>query len=307
MPLLELHHVSKTFGITKAVSDVTFAAEEGQITSVIGPNGAGKTTTIRMILDLIRPDDGEIHIFGEPLNPVAKNRLGYLPEERGLYRNATLDECVMFFAKLKGLSSKVARERAMEWYERFGLTPHRKKVVAHLSRGMQQKGQFIVALIHQPKLLIVDEPFAALDPVSTRLIKRTLREAAAQGACVVLCTHQMHLVEELADALVMINHGRVALQGRPAGIRRRYASGAVLVRGKGTLERETPIYTVEDELANDTIRLKLAPGMELPALLEVLAQQSSFELEHLEVEHPTLEDIFVRVAGEEALSHPVAA
>ena len=197
MHTVELNHISKSFGALKAVDDVSFAVEKGEIFGLLGPNGAGKTTSIRVLLDIFKADSGTASILGGAMTEAKKERVGYMPEERGLYQDVQLDRCLIYLATLKGMSSAEAQRRMDEYLERFDLAVHKKKKVKELSKGMQQKAQLIVTLLHQPELLIVDEPFAGLDPVNTRLVKEIIAEQCQAGRTVMMSTHQMHQVEEL--------------------------------------------------------------------------------------------------------------
>lgn len=297
MEPLIVDQVAKSFAQTVAVRDVSFHVGAGEIFAMLGPNGAGKTTTIRMVLDIFKPDRGSISILGGPPGAHARDRVGYLPEERGLYRNLNLLECLVYLAGLKGLPAAEARRRLAGWLERFDLDAHTAKKVGDLSRGMQQKAQFIAALIHAPDLLIVDEPFAALDPVNTRLIKDVLRELAAQGKTVIMSTHQMHLVEELAERLVMISRGEVVLYGTVAEVRRQFAAHAVLVEGHGRLGPLPGVQAIEPQGENGTLLLRLDDGATPQQVFRTLAAQPAFAVERFAVALPTLDEIFVRVAG----------
>jgi ABC-2 type transport system ATP-binding protein len=296
---LEIDRIAKSFAQTVAVRDVSFHVEPGEIFALLGPNGAGKTTTVRMALDFFKPDRGEIRLFGKPPGAQSFDRIGYLPEERGLYRNLNLLDCLIYLAGLKGLRTAEARRRLQHWLERFDLAAHTAKKVGDLSRGMQQKAQFIAALVHEPDLLIVDEPFAALDPVNTRLIKTVLVELAAQGKTVIMSTHQMHLVEALAERMVMINRGEVVLYGMVADIRRQFAANAVVVEGRGHLDSLPGV--VEIEPANDTLLLHLKEYATPQEVLRSLAAQRAFTVERFAVAVPSLDDIFVRVASGEQM------
>jgi ABC-2 type transport system ATP-binding protein len=304
---LVIDHVAKSFAQTVAVRDVSFRVGGGEIFALLGPNGAGKTTTIRMALDIFQPDRGTIRLFGEPPGRQVRDRIGYLPEERGLYRNLNLVDCLVYLAELKGLRRAEARRRLDGWLERFDLAAHTTKKVSDLSRGMQQKAQFIAALIHQPDLLIVDEPFAALDPVNTRLIKEVLRELAAQGKTVIMSTHQMHLVEELAERLVMINRGEVVLYGTVAEVRRQFAANAVLVEGQGRLERLPGVAAVEPQGENGNLLLRLEDGATPQQILRALAMQPGYAVERFAVALPSLDEIFVRVVASEPTPEEVRA
>jgi len=197
MHTIKVSHVAKSFGETQAVADVSFDVERGEIFGLLGPNGAGKTTTIRMMLDLFKPDRGTVSILGGPMSEEKTERIGYMPEERGLYQDAPLERCLLYLASLKGLSPAEARQRLDALLERFDLAAHKSKKVEELSKGMQQKAQIINTILHRPELVIIDEPFTALDPINTQLVKGLMYELRQQGATILMSTHQMHQVEEL--------------------------------------------------------------------------------------------------------------
>ncbi len=297
MQTLIVDHIARSFGSMQAVKDVSFRVTAGEIFALLGPNGAGKTTTIRMILDLLKPDRGNITVLGKPMHPALLDRIGYLPEDRGLYRNLKLLDCLVFLAGLKGLSTTEARRRAQTYLERFDLTAHSQKKINELSRGMQQKAQIITALLHDPDLLIVDEPFAGLDPVNVRLIKDLLREQAAAGKTIILSAHEMHLVQELAERMVMINHGQVVLYGTVHDVRRQFAANAVVVEGQGELGQLPGVVDIQRE--NGHAVLQLADGASPQRVLRALSSSDRFSVERFEVALPTLDEIFVRVAGQQ--------
>jgi len=206
-------NISKWFGAFRAVNDLTFDVYSGEVFAMLGPNGAGKSTSIRMILDILKPDTGSIHVLGGPINDKRKDRIGYLPEERGLYRSVPVLEMMTYLGALKGLSPTEARRRSMSYLERLGLAEHAKKKVSELSKGMQQKVQFAVTVLHDPDLIIIDEPFSGLDPLNTMIVKELMLEFKARGGAVVMSTHQMNQVEEMAERLLMIDRGQLALYG----------------------------------------------------------------------------------------------
>ena len=293
---VSVSHVAKRFGETQAVADVSFGVEKGEIFGLLGPNGAGKTTTIRLMLDIFKPDSGTVSILDGPMTEAKKERIGYMPEERGLYQDATLERCLVYLGTLKGLSRGEARRRVATYLERFDLAEHKAKKVKELSKGMQQKAQIINTILHDPALIIVDEPFAALDPVNTRMVKDLMRELRDRGATILMSTHQMHQVEELCDRILMIDDGRDVLYGSLDEIRRQYLGHAVLVRAAG----ELPVVpgVVEVVAHNSATRLNLAEGTgPQDVLLSLMAQ--NVILEKFEIAIPTLDEIFVRVvAGE---------
>jgi ABC-2 type transport system ATP-binding protein len=293
MPTIEAAGITKTFGAMRAVDNVSLEVEKGEIFGLLGPNGAGKTTTIRIILDIFKPDAGSVSILGGPMTEQKKNNIGYLPEERGLYQDIRLERALVYLSTLKGLSPAEARRRIEGWMERFDLIPHRKKRIKELSKGMQQKAQLIVTFVHRPELVIIDEPFSALDPVNTQMVKDLLREERARGTTIVMSTHQMHQVEALCDRLVLINRGQVVLYGSLAEIRRQYAGQDVLVRADTELPSDLPgVECMVRE--NGETRLQLSSGFTAQALLRELVQRS-VPLEHFEIATPTLDEIFIQI------------
>jgi ABC-2 type transport system ATP-binding protein len=294
--IIEVSQVSKSFGPVKAVDDLTFAVEQGEIFGLLGPNGAGKTTTIRLVLDIFRPDSGSISVLGGRMDESRQNRIGYMPEERGLYQDIPLDRCLIYLASLKGLPLHVARSRMGQFLERFDLAEHRHKKVKELSKGMQQKAQIIATLLHRPELLIIDEPFSGLDPVNTQMVKNLLQDLNRQGATIIMSTHQMHQVEELCDRILLIDHGQALLYGELERIRRGYAGNAILVRIAGALP---PLPGVEQAAEhNGTLQLSLAPGTSPQDVLHSLVAEN-LAVEHFEVAAPTLDEIFIRAVGGE--------
>jgi ABC-2 type transport system ATP-binding protein len=296
MAILEVSHLRKTFGVVKAVDDLSFQVEKGEIFGLLGPNGAGKTTTIRLVLDLFKPDSGQISILGGEMSEEKKERIGYMPEERGLYQDIPLERCLLYLANLKGVSMEEARKRLTEYLERFDLAAYRQKKVKELSKGMQQKAQIIATLMHEPELIIVDEPFAALDPVNTRMIIGLLEDLHQSGVTIIMSTHQMHQVEELCDRILLIDRGRALLYGELEAIRRSYTGQAVRVRTAGELPRLPGVQSVE--ASNGAYQLALVPGTDPQAVLRALLEQNAV-VEHFEIALPGLDEIFIRaVQGE---------
>lgn len=292
MSVIELTHLSKSFGAVKAVDDVSFSVEKGELFGLLGPNGAGKTTSIRCMLDIFKPDSGSVSILGGPMNEAKKARIGYMPEERGLYQDIPLERCLIYLASLKGMNESEARRRLIPYLERFDLAAHKHKKVKELSKGMQQKAQIIVTLLHQPELLIVDEPFAGLDPVNTQMIKDLLREQRQAGVTIVMSSHQMNLVEELCDRIVLIDHGHVVLYGALDEVRRRFAGNAVLVKGADGIPALEGVERVEP--VNGAVKLHLRPGIQPQQILRELVLRE-VPIEHFEIALPTLDEIFIRV------------
>ncbi|HTX79840.1 MAG TPA: ATP-binding cassette domain-containing protein [Longilinea sp.] len=299
MPTIEVKNIVKVFGTNRAVDDVSFEVEPGEIFGLLGPNGAGKTTSIRIILDIFKADSGSVSLLGGPMTDAKKNDIGYLPEERGLYQDITLERCLIYLATLKGLSPSQARTRVNEYLERFDLASSRNKKLKELSKGMQQKAQLIVTLVHRPSLVIVDEPFSALDPINTQMVKDLLLEEKQRGVTIVMCTHQMHQVEELCDRLVLINKGKAILYGETNAIRRQFAGNAVLVRTSNALPENLPgVAAVKPH--NGSYVLSLAENVSTQSLLRTLLERN-ITIDQFEIAMPTLDDIFIKVVkpGEE--------
>lgn len=299
MSVIEVSQISKSFGPVKAVDDVSFSVEKGEIFALLGPNGAGKTTTIRILLDIYRPDRGHVAVFGGPMTEAKKDQIGYMPEERGLYQDLPLERVLLYLASLKGVPADQARRRASAYLERFDLEAYKHKKVKELSKGMQQKAQIIATLLHQPDLVIIDEPFSGLDPVNTQVVKDLLMELHRRNVTIIMSTHQMHQVEELCDRILLINQGKAMLYGKLDRIRHRYAGNAVLVRAEKPLPLGLP-GVVDIAVHNAARRLTLSPDVSPQDLLRTLVEMN-IPLEQFEIAVPTLDEIFIRVVkGDEA-------
>jgi ABC-2 type transport system ATP-binding protein len=293
MPTVELSHISKSFGILKAVDDVTFNVEKGEIFGLLGPNGAGKTTAIRVLLDIFKPDHGSVNILGSPMTEAKKDRIGYMPEERGMYQDIPLDRCLIYLASLKGISTQDARNKITGYLKRFDLEASRYKKVKELSKGMQQKAQLITTLIHEPELVIIDEPFSGLDPINTQMVKDLLREQRDKGVTILMSTHQMHQVEELCDRIVLIDHGRTVLYGPLDEIRRQFSVHAVIVRTPDDLPDIPGVEKIDKENSS-AYRLILAPSTGTQDVLRTLVE-NRIRVDQFEIAAPTLDEIFIRV------------
>src|SRR5206468_4092559 len=291
MPALLFSRLRKTYAATVAVDDITFEVRPGEVFGLLGPNGAGKTTLIRMLIDIIAPDSGAILLDGRPLGSGERRRIGYLPEERGLYRKEKVLDILIYFGMLKGLDRRTARARSLEWLERVGLAGVAKRRSDSLSKGMQQKVQIAGALLHDPQIVVMDEPFAGLDPLNTVLVKDLLRERRERGGLVILSTHQMPMVEELCDRVAMIDHGRLVLYGDLEEIRRRFGESAVLVGTSADLRGLPPVASAEPQ--GRLCRLVLRDGAR-PSDLMAILQERRIPVEHFEVARMPVEEIFVR-------------
>lgn len=295
--VIAVNHVTKTYNSHRAVDDLTFEVRQGEIFAFLGPNGAGKTTTMRMILDILKPDSGTITVLGGPLTEATKSRIGYMPEERGLYKSVPLLELLGYLGVLKGMSAADARQQAIRLLDRLELGEYRNKKVSELSKGMQQKVQFIATILHRPELIIVDEPFSGLDPVNTQTLKDMLLELRNGGATILMSTHQMHQVEEMGDRLLMIDHGRCVLYGPVDEVRSRFAHNAVVVRGRGDW---STIDGVERVTVNDSGReftLQLAEGVTAAEIMHRLAVSPDHHVSSFSLAVPSLTEIFIEVVG----------
>jgi ABC-2 type transport system ATP-binding protein len=293
----EVNHVVKSFTDKVAVDDLSFSVAQSEIFGLIGPNGAGKTTTIRMMMDIIKPDSGDVTILGEKLNETTKNRLGYLPEERGLYRKLKVIDSIVYLASLKGMDRHSATGKADELLSQTGMLASRNKKIEALSKGMGQIIQFIVAIIHEPDLVILDEPFAGLDPVNTELLKGMVADLRNQGKAVILSTHQMNQVEELCDRILMVNDGHAVLYGDLSEIKSRYKGNSVLLDFAGELG-EVPGVTgkrTHRGYTELTLDSETAPQQVLAHLMSHGTLINRFE-----VATPSLNEIFLKEVGKKA-------
>jgi len=293
MPTVQLSGLCKRFGSVEAVSDVSFEVYPGEVFGLLGPNGAGKTTTIRMMLDIFRPDRGSVRVFGKKLDEDAKNRIGYMPEERGLYKDLKLESTLVYLATLKGMDESAARSRVAEWMKRLDLYDHRQKKIQDLSRGMQQKAQLIATLVHEPDLIVVDEPFANLDPVNTRLALGILEEQCRAGKTILMSTHQMYQVEAMCNRIVLIDKGRTVLYGEVEKIKRDFTTNAILVEGQGDFSKLPGVLDLRQE--NSHWRLSLTPGTPPQTVFRALAMRDGVKIDRFELAEPSLDDIFIAV------------
>jgi ABC-2 type transport system ATP-binding protein len=294
MNIVEVSKIAKSFGEVRAVEEVSFKVEAGEIFGLLGPNGAGKTTTIRMMLNIFKPDRGSISILDGPMTEGKKAHIGYMPEERGLYQDIPLERCLLYLATLKGTPEQEARRYMEEYLERFDLLEYKTKKVKELSKGMQQKAQIISTILHRPKLVIMDEPFAALDPLNVQLVKNLIRELRQQGMTIIMSTHQMHLVEELCDRILLINQGRDVLYGALEEIQKPFSGHAVLVEVQGNLPYIQGVCEVQPH--NSAVKLVLDEHTSPQDVFKALAA-SGLLLDKFEVAIPSLDEIFIQVVG----------
>jgi ABC-2 type transport system ATP-binding protein len=298
---IRLEGIHKQYGTKVAVDDFDLSVPRATICGLLGPNGAGKTTTIRVMLDIIGADSGSVEVLGRPLTPEARDRIGYLPEERGLYPKMKVLELLEFLGELKGTPRRVGRQRARYWLERLELDDWADKKVEDLSRGMQQKVQFIGTVLHEPQLLILDEPFAGLDPLNVDLLKEIVLEERSRGATVLFSTHNMDQAERLCERVVMIKDARKVLDGPLAEIRREaWVAGQrhVLLSmegGEGLLDDRSLVAAVEDR--GVCLAVSLQEGVEPQQLLEAAVAAGAI-VSQFQVSEPSLHDIFVARARE---------
>lgn len=296
MDPIVVNHIAKYFGETQAVKDVSFHVRPGEIFGLLGPNGSGKTTSIRVILDIYQPDKGTVTILEGLMTEEKLNHIGYLPEERGLYQDVELTRNLTYLATLKNMTKEEVEQKLPGWLERFDLSEHQKKKTKELSKGMQQKAQLIAALIHEPEIIIIDEPFSALDPVNTQLVKDLLIELRDQGKTIIMCTHQMNQVEKLCDRLVLIDHGTVLLEGSLKEVQERFATNQVLIQTDSDLPSNLPsVERIEEE----GLYYRLTPTENITprAILQQLIDQK-ISLNSFEIATPTLDEIFIKVVQE---------
>ncbi len=291
--MLETHNLTKRYNGFTAVDDLSFEVYEGDIFGLLGPNGAGKTTAIRTIMDIFKADEGTIKVLGEPPG-VVRRRIGYLPEERGLYQDLKVMDVLVYLAELKGTSRAMARDQALSWLERVELSEWAQKKVRDLSRGMQQKLQFVASVVHDPQLLILDEPFQGLDPINVDLLKGLIRELQSEGKTVMLSAHQMNLVEALCDRILLIDDGMAVLYGRLDDIKRRYSPGTVRVRTSVALDALPGVARVEQRDDTYTLTLEEITAQDLLTTLV----EKRIPVEAFEVATAPLEDIFIKVVKE---------
>jgi ABC-2 type transport system ATP-binding protein len=296
MLAVEVNHVFKSYADKVAVDDLSFSVAQGEIFGLIGPNGAGKTTTIRMMMDIIKPDFGEVKILGKKLDEAAKNSLGYLPEERGLYKKLRVMDSIVYLASLKGMNPAIAAEKAARLLAQMDMLVNQRKKIDELSKGMGQIIQFIVTIIHDPQLIILDEPFSGLDPVNTDLIKKMLIDLKNQGKAIILSLHQMNQVEELSDRILMVNKGKSVLYGDLREIKSRYRSNSVLLDFEGELG-EVP-GVAEKRQHKGYLELVLDEKTTPKQLLERLVSRGTV-INRFEIATPPLNEIFLKVVGEE--------
>jgi len=301
--MLNVVQLRKDFSSIRAVDGVSFNVQRGEIFGLLGPNGAGKTTTIRMVLNILEPDGGEITYEGRRFSEHVRDIVGYLPEERGLYKKNKLWDTVMYFAQLRGMQPGVAKAEAYRWLQRFGLLAHKDRKVEELSKGNQQKVQFIVSIIHDPLLIVLDEPFSGLDPVNQILFKDIFLELKQRGKAVIFSTHQMDQAEKLSDRLCLINRGKVVLGGTVRDVKKQYGKNTLHLEfsGDGTFMQTLPGVRRAFMYPNSA-ELELEDGVTVQSLLVKIIDR--VEVRKFELLEPSLHSIFIQIVGGVAAPPP---
>jgi ABC-2 type transport system ATP-binding protein len=295
MHLLQLRNLKKYYATQKAVDDISFSIEQGSIFGLLGPNGAGKTTLLRMITGIFYPDEGEILFDNKKFNPLSDNHLiGYMPEERGLYKKMKIGEQALYLARLKGLSKRVAMEKIKYWFIKLGMESWWNKKVEDLSKGMSQKLQFVTTVLHEPKLIILDEPFSGLDPVNANLIKDEIFELAKKGSTIIFSTHRMEQVEEICDHIVLVNQGKKILDGSVQGIKQQFKENIFRIRVSNVpLNISHPSFEIINQNTNQ-VTLKINETGSSNEVLQYFINENS-SIEAFNEILPSLNEVFIRL------------
>lgn len=294
MSILSLRNVVKQYSNHRAVDGVSFDIPRGTIFGLLGPNGAGKTSIIRIITTITAADEGEVFFDGAPLNSLHPTQIGYLPEERGLYKKMTVGDQLLYLAQLKGLSAKEARDEIQVWYDKFDIADWHKKKIQELSKGMQQKIQFIATVLHKPKMIILDEPFTGLDPINTNLIKDEIHKMHEQGVSIIFSTHRMEQVEEICTDIVLINSGKKVLEGEVNHVKEQFKDNLFRIEFDGKLpdgissEKFKVIEDTESELT-----IKIDPDYDSNEILKALLN-SGLHIKSFNEILPSLNEIFIK-------------
>jgi len=300
MNALEVKNLCKSFGIVKAVDDVSFGVPEGSIFGLIGRNGAGKTTTIRMMMNIYLPDAGEVFLRGEKVTAAFKDKVGYLPEERGLYKKMKVLDTLLYFAELKGKSGKSVERKAVEYLEKFELADRKLSKIEDLSKGNQQKVQFIATILHDPEFVILDEPFSGLDPINTNLLKEIILDLKRQGRVIIFSTHLMDFAERLCDHITMIDQGKVLLSGSLKELKSKYGQKHVSLNFSGDisfLKNHPIIENIED--FGSTLGIKVKDPSQTQQLLKLLVDHNVL-VNKFDANEISLHEIFIHVTGKES-------
>ncbi len=299
MNALEVRNLTKTFGGLRAVNNASFVVPEGSVFGLIGRNGAGKTTTIRIMMNIYLPDSGEVILRGTKVGQEFKNKVGYLPEERGLYKKMKVLETLLFFAEIKGVAGKEVQNKAMQYLERFDLLNRRYSKIEDLSKGNQQKVQFIATILHNPEFIILDEPFSGLDPINTNLLKEIILEKKQEGKVIILSTHLMDFAEKMCDHIAMIDHGKIILNGSMKEIKGKYAQKNVSLTYNGDISflNDNPIVEKISDYGN-SVGIKVKEPEHIQQLLKLLIEHN-VEVKSFSANDISLQEIFIELAGKE--------
>ena len=296
---LTVEHISKSFGNFQAIKDLSMEVREGAMFGFLGANGAGKTTTMRMILDIIRPDSGQITWDGKNVREVPRQSWGYLPEERGLYPKMVVEDQLLFLGRLNGLSKQDAKKELDEWFERFQINANRKKKIEELSKGNQQKIQFLAAIIHNPTILIMDEPFSGLDPVNASVLKEAFLEMHRRGKTIIFSTHQLEQVEEMCEDVVIINKGQTVVQGSVREVKRQHGRNVIRLKLDNDPEASW-LDTLEGihvtKRRQDYIEMQIQAHLNPNVIVEAALQHGG-NITLFELAEPSLTDIFIETVG----------
>lgn len=299
--VIDVQNVSKHFGKATAVNQVSFGVEKGQIFGLLGPNGAGKTTTIRMINHILNPDTGSISILGEAVSPKSQERIGYLPEERGLYKKMKVFDQLMYLAQLKGLSQTAAKTAIEFWLDRFEASSWKKKEVSELSKGMSQKIQFIATVAHDPEIYIFDEPFSGLDPINSEMLKEVILGEKKRGKTILFSTHRMEQVEQMCDDICLFNQGKAVLQGNLQSIKQSFGNNTVLLDFIGDSEFLNQLEGVRiNNRSTNFAEIRLLEGASPQHILEIAMKHA--EIQRFEIVQPSLQDIFISTVNDTKVS-----
>ncbi|MEX2436020.1 MAG: ATP-binding cassette domain-containing protein [Balneolaceae bacterium] len=298
MVTIRVQNVSKSFGATKAVNNVSFTAEQGKIFGLLGPNGAGKTTTIRMINYILPLDEGEITVNNIKVSPKTQKMIGYMPEERGLYKKMKVGEQLMYLAQLKGLQAGDAREKIKYWLKRFSASDWHSKVVGELSKGMSQKIQFIATIVHDPDIYIFDEPFSGLDPINSELLKEIIIELRDNGKTVLFSTHRMEQVEQMCDDICLFNNGKVVLTGNLREIKKKFGKNTVLLEFHGDSSFLDNLSEVRiNNRSTNFAEIRILNGQDHQVILKKAMEKA--DIHKFQLVEPSLNEIFISTVGED--------
>ncbi len=300
MAVIHVENIKKTFGKNKAVNDVSFDVEKGRIFGLLGPNGAGKTTTIRMINNILMADEGTITINGEHVSPATQKMIGYMPEERGLYKKMKVGEQLLYLTQLKGMKPKAAKEAIHYWLERFEATDWYKKEVGELSKGMSQKIQFIATIAHDPDIYIFDEPFSGLDPINSETLKEIIIELKGNGKTILFSTHRMEQVEQMCDDICLFNNGKAVLQGKLREVKASFGENTINLEfeGDGSFLDKLSDVRINNRSTNFA-EIRVLNGQSMQDILRLAMEHA--EIHKFERVEPSLHEIFISTVGEDNL------